>query len=553
MTGWQWRARVRVPDTGQVAAGFLVAPDRVLTCAHAVDGAGGAEVDFPGRHAGLAASVVHVGDWKRQGDDGDVAVLRLEAPVALRCAGFAVPGELDAPLPPTPGNPLGRRTLATYGFPFWDEAFERHASVRTGPDMAQAQEWWQLDVIEGERIRPGYSGAAVYDPYTGQVAGMVTDSDPDSGTARMLPLSRLRLHWEGLDDLLPLGWLTAPARRELRLLLDGVRATDPIVAEVAAVAGRPAPRRFRSAWDAVRFVAEGWAEERLVRLLKGLQRHLPELAAWSARHLPGAAAAVGGGPASVIVRLERVTFDNAYDLTVHTWIDGAEGPAQDTVRVTERQVRAAVEERVARAGGAVVGRDWMIEFAVPEGWLSRPFEEWYVDPVRRIPMRMYPVVVRDVERLRPDSIRRDLAYRRWRLLAARGRSEPQPVGCDAPRSGRAFQTWLEANSDFCVLVYGARPVKGWLTASLNTGVPVMLWPRSKCGDTHHGDCAGHQTSRDLAAAVAAHRAEDLPGLAMALRRKALQAEAGEHHCGRDLTLLWDDPSRLPDPPLAMEV
>ncbi|TDD33831.1 serine protease [Actinomadura sp. KC06] len=559
MDDWQWRAWVGHPAGGKLGAAFLVTEKRLLTCAHTVHGLDEARVGFPGLREGLTARVVWRGGWLREGDTGDVAVLELDEPVPYAPARLAAPDDLHE-------RTVGGRTFGVCGFPRRHDQNERHAAVTTSPHRGMRQEWWELKTGAGEWLEEGFSGSAVYDTSSGEVIGMVTNAELRHGDRAelgwMLPVTSLRAHWEELDDRLPLRWATAEARRELRELLDGVRFTEPLGADLERAVGRPPLGEFRSAWASVRYVAEGLAEERLVRYLAALGRRLPEarrqrLAAWSVRHLAGAAPADPGparpGPASVIVRLERVTFDNAFDVTVHTWTDGAEGPSRPTVRVPERRVRAAVEEGVAALAPALFGHEWMIEFAVPESWLGKPFEQWYVDPRNKIPMRRYPVVVRDVERLRPDSIRRDQAHHRWKLLNARGRSDPHPIPCDEPRKGSEFQDWLEAHVDFCVLVYGSRPVKSRLTAALNNGIPVMLWTRTPCDAPAHGDCRGHRVLDELTAAVGDKHPGDLPQVALALRKEALVAPKDKPHCGRDLTLLWDDPSRLPDPPLAMEV
>lgn len=557
MDDWQWRAWVGHPSGGKLGAAFLITETRLLTCAHTVHGLDEARVGFPGLLEDLPADVVRRGEWRREGDPGDVAVLELRRPVPYEPARLAAPDDLHE-------HALGGRTFAVCGFPRRKDGNERHAHVTTSPHRDMRREWWELKTGPGDWLEEGYSGSAVYDAATGEVIGMVTNAELRDGDRAdlgwMLPLPHIRTYWEELDDLLPLRWLTPDARRELRELLGGVRWTDPLDAALERVTGRRASGGFRSAWGSVRYVAEGWPEDRLVRYLAALGPHLPDaargrLTAWSARHLPGAApaAAAGPGPASVIVRLERVTFDNAFDVTVHTWIDGAEGPRRPTERVPEKRVRAVAEAGVAALAPALFGRDWMIEFAVPESWLGKPFEQWHLDPRNRIPMRRYPVVVRDVERMRPDSFRRDQAHHRWRLLHERGRSDPRPIACDAPRKGSDFQDWLEANIDFCVLVYGSRPVKSWLTAALNNGIPVMLWTRTPCDAPSHGDCRGHRVMDELTAAVGGRHPGELPQVALALRKAALVAPKDEPHCGRDLTLLWDDPSRLPDPPLAMEV
>jgi hypothetical protein len=558
--GWQWRAWVGPPVGGKLGAAFLVTPTRLLTCAHTVHGLDEARVGFPGLSEGLPVRVVRCGDWEREGDIGDVAVLELPEPVPYAPARLAAPDELHQRV-------RDGRAFGVCGFPRRLDENERHATVTTSPSRVMRQEWLELRTAPGEWLEEGFSGSAVYDLATGEVIGMVTNAELRDGDRAdlgwMLPLTNLRKYWEELDDLLPLRWSTAGARRELRELLDGVRFTEPIGADLERAVGRPVSAGFRSVWASVRYVAEGFAEERLVRYLAALGRHLPaerrqRLAGWSARRMPAAApAAPGAAPASVIVRLERVTFDNAFDVTVHTWIDGAAGPSRPTVRVPERRVREVVEEGVSAMVSVMAAtlypRDWMIEFAVPESWLGKPFEQWYLDRPNRIRMRQRPVVVRDVDRLRPGSIRRLQAHDRWKLLNARGRSEPRQIRCDDPRRGRQFQDWLEGHVDFCVLVYASRPVKSRLTAALNNGIPVMLWTRTPCDAPTHDDCRGHRVLDALTAAVGDTHPGDLPQVALALRKEALLAPKDKPHCGRDLTLLWDDPSRLPDPPLAMEV
>ncbi|POM25033.1 hypothetical protein BTM25_36740 [Actinomadura rubteroloni] len=536
MVDWGWR--VRVGD--YAGSGFLVAPDRVLTAAHVVAGLDETSVDFPDGPGKLLARVLRPGEWDRPGEPGDVAVLELHEPVAVAPARFV-----------DPGAPPGRR-FGTYGFPRRRDETIRFASVLSEPGWGvRGGERWTLKALDDDRIEPGYSGAAVYDAETGAVHGMITDAVGDGARALMMPLTALRRHVEELDDLLPLTWLDAAARRELRTLLAGRAMTEALHAECAAIVGRRLTGDVPTVWAAVREIAEGWPDEdRLGRWVAALARRLDgparqRLAAWRQRHLAAAPPEREEGTASVIVRLERVTHGNAYELTVHTWLGGREELPAETVKVGEHEVRQAIEERVQRAAGALVGQDWMIEFAVPESWLHKPFEEWHIDRALKIKMRKYPVVVRDVERLRPGSIRRDLAFRRWRRLGERGRSDPQPVGCAARARGE-FERWLEVNDDHCVLVYGSRPAKGALTAALNTGVPVMLWPRVPCGGPAHESCAGRDRLAVLLPRVEAEHPNDLPSLAQRLRLEELPAR------GHELTLLWDDPSRLPDPPLGME-
>ncbi|MGK5553294.1 trypsin-like peptidase domain-containing protein [Actinomadura kijaniata] len=553
MGQWEWRAWVETADGVRSGAAFLVTPRKLLTCAHVVRGRESARVGLPGLPAPLPVRVHRCSDWAGQNDLGDVAVLELPHEVGLRPAELAAP---DALLDPG----LWRGELRAYGFPYRSDQEMRFVTVRTSSDMAQRDEWWHVHVQHGDRLEAGYSGSAVYDPYSGRVVGMVTDSDPDDpdddsgrGVAgRMLPIGTLRRYWEELDDHLPLTWLNAAARRELRLTLDGLPADR---AAVARVLDLPPARPLRSAWDAARYIAEGFDEERLARYLTALLPSVPRLAGWRRRHLPAPeTAGRRAEPASIIVRLERMT--HGHDVTVQTWIDGAPGPAGDTVRVAaERDVRRAVERSVEAIGPVVDDRpdlDWMIEFAVPANWLGKPFEEWYLNRDRRLRMRHYPVVVRDVTRLRPEPFLRDQARRRWKRLRDPG--NPHPVECRPP-APNAFRDLLEAHDHLGLLVYGSPPGRAHLKAALDLAVPVMLWPRGRCADADHADCAGRRTRRTLAGHVAGVDPGGLPGVVYRLRREALRQKALGRgpHCGDALTLLWDDPSRLPDPPLAMEV
>jgi hypothetical protein len=199
--------------------------------------------------------------------------------------------------------------------------------------------------------------------------------------------------------------------------------------------------------------------------------------------------------------------------------------------------------------------DWMIEFVVPRGALmSLPFDEWSIrepgEP-RPLPMRSKPVVVRDVDRLEPSLLASQANRRRWAALRHQGRVRMHPVDCTVPYGYEHFYGWLDDEEDICALVYPSHPKPDWLEASLRAGIPIMLWRRADCPDPHPAD--GHRAFLDgLAAELADAAPEQLPVLVMKLRKAAWSPRrAGEEHCGRALTLLWDDPDRGTDPPLTM--
>lgn len=197
--------------------------------------------------------------------------------------------------------------------------------------------------------------------------------------------------------------------------------------------------------------------------------------------------------------------------------------------------------------GDVLGYDWMIEFALPESWLYKAVEEWRAGDTQ---MLAYPVVVRDVERLKP-AFRRDRAIKRWATLRERALTEPVPVGCNDSRTKDQYFYWLTADEEVCVLVHGQRPKPSHLASALSAGIPVMLWPRSACPDHDHGECAGGRLAGELIALVANAHPDELPKLVRRLRAQARAQPGGRPHCERRLTLFWDDPARLPDAPLMM--
>jgi hypothetical protein len=202
--------------------------------------------------------------------------------------------------------------------------------------------------------------------------------------------------------------------------------------------------------------------------------------------------------------------------------------------------------------GTVAGRRPVIEFVLPESWLSKPVDEWKAGAVS---MGTYPVVVRDVQRLQPG-IRQDQALTRWSQLDTRPDSRPAGIRCRHPQTEDQFSAWLTENDDLCVLAYAAQPRRDRLRVALNHGIPVLLWPRAQCPDAAHDDCDdecdGDRFLHQLAERITDAPPAELPDRVKKLRAQARQLPGHEAHCGRGLTLLWDDPRRHPDRPLYME-
>ncbi|GAA0498341.1 trypsin-like peptidase domain-containing protein [Streptomyces olivaceiscleroticus] len=170
------RVRAPGPDGDIAGAGFLVAPDLAVTCAHVVSDAlrtphreplpedARVRVDLPLSGGGSAeADVEH---WLPYGDDGtgDVAVLRLRAPV--RGA---------RPLRMAEATSVWEHAARVAGFPATSPGGVWHMGrLRAGT----AEGWVQFSQgdAHGTPIERGFSGAPVWDEELGAVVGMVVRS-----------------------------------------------------------------------------------------------------------------------------------------------------------------------------------------------------------------------------------------------------------------------------------------------------------------------------------------------------------------------------------------
>jgi hypothetical protein len=506
------------------------------------------------------------GSWQRHGDAGDVAVMLLEEAVSIEPCSFAALNSLE----PVDAADGGAHELYAQGFPHGYAMDGTHVTLRTSSARLLRQEWLEVDVDEGhlQRLDKGFSGSAVYRPTTREVVGMVTDAVLDSGhIGKMLPLDRIRRYWEPLDDLLPLSWLVAEPRRELRSLLHEATTSEPIsqIFSRAFPTFLRVPDNLRSVWDVVRYVGEEMTDpDRLYRLLLAIDGSLEDAAvrkdlrAWMRQWLTdstqGREAEAQAPETSIIIRVEPTT-KGAYELTMSTLLNGLPGRPMVQVATTAERIRHEVEMRLPNLLEAVLGEDWMIEFVVPRSLMQEPFEEWLIresgtDTAKPRPLRSWPLVVRHVDRTRPLAVT-DLTRRRWRTLRARGAVCPVMVDCRWPYAYEEFYNLLDANEEWCALIYGCRPGDDWLDAALNAGIPVMLWCRSQCPSSTGQVCADSPVRDGLAAAVSEDHPNELPHKVMRLRKEAKSPLAEAYHCGNHLTLFWDDPQRSPDPPLAM--
>jgi hypothetical protein len=405
------------------------------------------------------------------------------------------------------------------------------------------------------------------------------DRDKETKTGKMLPLHRMCYHWKPMADLLPLSPLPPSAWSELRELLARVPLDQPVarfyVASLPDGLGPLAPH-FTSAWEAARFLVDevvSAGDQPLARFCAAVADGVHESALraalddWRERYFPGATTrhpsnAVGAADfrqGSVIVRLAPSGDPSALTLTLAAIVAGATTPVYQG-KVPAGKVRRIVEQKVSEAIQQIPpDLDVMIEFELPQRWLTKPVDEWHADPQEKYPLGWsYPVVVRHLP-LGGSFDRSRRLYKRWKKFCEQATlHQLDCIDCRDVRDHRNLAAWLLASTDRSVLAL-ANPPKppdqhAALQAGLYAGVPVMLWSRHRCVDGHTDDrvCAGDRFLRALMEALADVRPAELPQAIRTLRAKAVGIEDNES-CGQSLTLFWDDPRRQQDfdPPLEL--
>ncbi|SOD86419.1 trypsin-like peptidase domain-containing protein [Streptomyces sp. Ag109_G2-15] len=237
-------AQILGPDGSVAGAGFLVAEDVLVTCAHVVRAAGSGpgervRLAFP-RAAGADGLEGHVEGW-RAPEGEDVAFVRLsEVPPGTRV------------LPLGSGAGCGGHEVRSYGFPA-QAPRDGHLGFGTVGDLLPASQDGSalLQLTDANDLTTGFSGGPVLDQVTGLVVGMVTEiTAPD-------PLAR------GQD----IAYVTpTEVLREVRPELAAqevcpYRGLEPFTAEHA--------RWFEGRGDAVRQVVANLALGRRLTLLLG--------------------------------------------------------------------------------------------------------------------------------------------------------------------------------------------------------------------------------------------------------------------------------------------
>ncbi|BCJ40513.1 hypothetical protein GCM10010168_81530 [Actinoplanes ianthinogenes] len=206
----------------------------------------------------------------------------------------------------------------------------------------------------------------------------------------------------------------------------------------------------------------------------------------------------------------------------------------------ESAVRAIVE--TVESQWPLDGGPLRLEFVLPMTLLNLPVERWSkeIDPDDGpVPFyRHYPVVVRSLDRIQ-ERTRHRVWRRRWQVL----RDTPGATVClystgDPPR----LEQDIVLDERVVTLVLSASPEQPngarEIRVAIRTGVPVLLWHRGGAPDQRF-----QQAVEDL---LAYGGIVELPDRAQRLRITSSRDDDDLADTGRNLVLLWDDPSRLPD-------
>jgi NTP-dependent ternary conflict system VMAP-like protein/caspase domain-containing protein len=184
----------------------------------------------------------------------------------------------------------------------------------------------------------------------------------------------------------------------------------------------------------------------------------------------------------------------------------------------------------------------LVEFIVPVELFGEPVEDWPIGADEPGEERIgwhYPVVLRDLGRCRQPRL-----HGRWRRAWERmNRAEDAWFtwfGCDANPSRDPAERFFATERRGPVAFTGP-PLSGHrrelLGAGLKAGVPAMLWRRDDCVPTAAGcDCG--EFAQLIESSMAGTSLHGLPAHVQVFRM------TGWHR----LALLWDDPSRWPEPP-----
>jgi hypothetical protein len=206
---------------------------------------------------------------------------------------------------------------------------------------------------------------------------------------------------------------------------------------------------------------------------------------------------------------------------------------------------AGLEVMLGASAGAARTSDIGLQFILPLDLLNFPVQHLRKRALAEefVPLALdHPIVIRSLERLRMPRLH--LAWhRRWARRTDSVRSyRSTPSG-----SNYFVRLAAELRSDQHVfsLILSEPPEPGNKTAileikaALHAGIPSILW--------HQMDCSSSDFQAAIDTMVIDGALVHLPQRVTELRREALKLGMPTHP-GWEIAILWDDPTRFPEPP-----
>ncbi|TYK53128.1 trypsin-like peptidase domain-containing protein [Actinomadura decatromicini] len=522
---------VQVP-TGRVrgGSGFLVAPGKVLTCAHVLgpkNGSGHAITDRAeicwngGFYAGSVRMVPSENSGKTLWDFPDLALISLDWPP-----------EAHPYVPLSNELPDDHSLLYATGFKDiygWDESELGGVWVNYDAPLSSSTNSW-LALAEGE-FAAGMSGGPILDPERGAICGILTTARklgfPHGGLGT--PATAIRSsfpevwateppvepRWSRLRAaVLPRERLIAEALRELRPYLRFIQMRCHDLYDRVFDGLRPLPDEpILTAEDLIREVADSLLPSEgpspLDRLRKEVVASGPGFS--SADRYGAEPSGKGGGIASstdartalIQIRLSTAGSDDQKLLpSIWTYRDVRRPPSMvycDDKPSTIERIRERIRPVISKAlqelvesgpgGAASEVEDVVLEFALPFDFLCKQegaVDEWYLDkPFKKLGTQ-FPVVLRISDRSQDALLQ---CRRRWRTLQCQ---EPvaEWVSCRDTGDIGQFYAKFQNVADHTVLMLPHQPAdppgQFVLEAACEAGLPALVWHRRPCPEHLHG-------------------------------------------------------------------
>jgi hypothetical protein len=563
-------ARIRRANSAGVAvvgAGFLVSEGCVLTCAHVVTEALGLPrnepnaldrlvdldlIDSDGQFIPFKAQVVF---WSpvnpgKQGED--IAGLMLEGDIPDECQFLTFSYERQ----------FWKHSFGTFGFPSGhDQGVWAHGELlgARGGDG-----WVQMEAIkaQGYPIQPGFSGSPIWDEELGVVVGMAVAAErkrEEARTAFMIPAEILKV---AVESLKLIEILSPIYDHSDRLIYSAFRAICP------DRWSRPLPQTL------AQIVADLWdipkGNEKYSRivlfmgiLIRDCPMDMPLLKQWvrsQGHHLQDLLKAI---PADrQVSEMSYLVIKVGYfgvkadqeKYHIQAWFAPSADLAYQQLEVphnSEGKTEFALDtipdlincfwEQVSKF------RDLTIEFFLPVALLNQAFDVCELKAVegvmrKTIMGRRYQVSVRSLERLTVPYVncKRKIWEEKWQIVSHPDRSR-RSIDICIEGNGVDYDELVEQlEQDGVVGVYSTQipdsnGLQDIFDAILHSGTPVGLWLR---------DCPSQCNSHEELVQRLDCCVNELPQRVKQVRKEA-RSHQPEAHIGHHLSLLWEDPNRIP--------